>query len=148
MNPASAIAIKTAIFTDAQVEEAALALVGALKATKTARRRSGGGMIDYVEEPDHALRIVAATKIVEFGRGKAVSMNLTADLTPKGGEVSDGQEFMKALMADPEARAALRDTALKIADTADRMKPVEVVATVPKSEKGAKSESLSGGSKR
>jgi len=86
--------------------------------------------MEYIEAPDHQIRFVYAKAVIEFARGKAVSMSITADLTPKGaGDGSDG--FMGSLLADPEARASLRMTLEKLNAAVEKAKPMEIFVSKP-----------------
>lgn len=40
------------------------------------------GRRNYVEVPDHAIRLMAAVRVLEFRRGKPVSSAIVAHLTP------------------------------------------------------------------
>jgi hypothetical protein len=121
----------TPFFTENQLEIAKAALVDACKATKSVRKRLGDCPIQYVEVPDHALRIVAATKVVEFGRGKAVATTVIANLG-KPGANSDGDDLRRMIQNDPEALTAIEDTLKKWKATAEKtaqQRPLEITVT-------------------
>lgn len=110
-------------FTPAHLETAIAAVLDGCKATRTARRRSEGGPIEYVEVPDHGMRIVAAKIVIEHTLGKPVSTVITADLSPKKAGSENMQDWLDGLLKDPTARKALGETALKLLDSV----PSEIV---------------------
>lgn len=120
-----------AFFSTTDLDIAKSALVDACKATKTVRRREGDGPIQYVEEPDHAMRVLAATKVIEFGRGKATATHIVANLT-KPGSQADGGDLMRLIASDPEALNAIEDTLGKLkiaARNVQKGKPIEIRVT-------------------
>ncbi len=132
-----------------QVEEDALkAIAEGLRATKWVRQRDKDGRTINVEVPDHALRGALGVKVIEHNIGKPLQRSAHADLTPPGASNDDGGAFWRALLDDPDARASLRATAIQMADTADRLKPVDVIATAGKLDFGGKPEYPSAASKR
>lgn len=124
----AAISQPASIFDPVHVEIARDAMVAACKATKTVRSRNAEGVIGYVDVPDHPTRIVAATKVIEFARGKAVATSVIANLTPNS-PAKDSGDFLRAVLDDKESRAALLDTVKKLVAAADKANPIEVAAT-------------------
>ena len=117
------------VFTPEEVQIAREAIVGAAKATKTVRERVDG-VICYVDKPDFPTRIVASKIIIETERGKPVAMSVTANLTPGKALETEGEGFMQSLMADPDARIALRETLRNLEEMVEKRESVEV-ATSP-----------------
>jgi hypothetical protein len=97
------------LFTEFDVEIACRALVAGCTAKKQVRQRNEQGKLEYVSVDDHPTQIVSATKVIEFTRGKAVSLNLNANLSPKGGS-NAGEEFLRKALSDPDSKKLIHET--------------------------------------
>lgn len=114
-------------YSPQELETARLALLAACSATKTVRHRNPDtGRIDYVEAPAWEYRIPAATKVIEFARGKAVATTIVANLDNKVGS-DDQRAFFESLATDPSAIAALEDTVGKLKDAARAVKKAKSI---------------------
>lgn len=106
-------------YNAAELEIAKHALLRACSATKKARHRNPEtGQIDYVDVPAWEFIIPAATKVIEFGRGKAMTTAIVAsvDATSTGRGAEDA--FLASIAEDPAAIAALEDAVSKIKEAA------------------------------
>lgn len=131
--------------TDEQAQLAINALVAALGATKSERRRTGEGKIEYVEVPDHPIRVVAANKVMEFKFGKPTTTAITASLTPQIEAGQNMSAWYAEVMKDKMALKAMGETALKIIEAASKTESVEIVVSPEKPENPAPPESSSEG---
>lgn len=114
--------------TDADHEKACKRMVEALDAVQTVRYRDPKtGKIDYREVPDWRFRLPAAIKIAELKGGKAVSMNLTANLTPG----QPPEDTLKAVMDTPEGRKSMAEVARKWAIELEKANAIDLPPDKP-----------------
>lgn len=121
-------------FISERLETAAVqVLEDALSATVMVRgsERGPDGRCIYIEKPDHAVRLMAAVRVLEWRRGKpAASLTLTANSTREG---RPAQSLAEIRQRNPELFQKL------LASYADAAKPavrVEDVEAIPSSKPG------------
>ena len=104
----NAMAVVDGSFISGQMEETALrVLEEAMGATAWVRgpKQKEGGQREYVEVPDHALRIAAAVRVIEWRRGKpAAQLTITP---PPGGASPQPRDFRSLMDAHPETMRAV-----------------------------------------
>lgn len=120
-------------FDAADHELARKTLVAAMTATKTVRSRNGEGRICYVEQPDWAIRLPAAIKLIEFVNGRPVAMTVVANVST-GAPQQNQDDFFASLIRDKDAVAALRDTLENLASAAEKVQPVDITPALSDTE--------------
>jgi len=102
--------IKVANLISRQLEDRAVkVLEECLDATVTVRSGRGEHGIDYAERPDHAVRLAAAVRIVEFSRGKAPT-SMTLIQPPGAGARPPSQTDLATMLSkQPELARRIMD---------------------------------------
>lgn len=120
-------ALMTPVFS-AEVERDAIdAIAAGLKATKRVRVRKDGH-IHYEDIPDTQFRALLGLKVIEHQVGKPIARTITADVTPGRGH-GGADSFFAQLASDPSTVRSMQETLTKMADAAEKAKPIEITSS-------------------
>lgn len=114
------------VFSESEVEKAKSTLLGLLDATVVVRgdKRTESGSPIYEERPDNAIRLAAAVKIVEWGKGKPRQL-IELDATIPTGRIQAQQDLLKTIQKNPEIFSSILST---ITEAAKQAQAIDVNA--------------------
>jgi len=112
-------------FSSEDCELARKTILACCAATRRTRTRNADGKIGYIDEPDWPTRLAAARAVAEFTVGKPATLSVVANVG-NGQSQQSQTDFLRDVMNDRNAVAALRDTMQKLVDASERLQPIEI----------------------
>lgn len=97
-------------------------------ATRRVRERNPDGDLIYVDVPDHAVRLAAGVKILEWTVGKPIARSIHAELPDpsRAAASTTGDDLLQLLLAAPDAAADIVSKLQAAAAKAKRSEPINV----------------------